>query len=514
MYASTNAPYSIGFNELYGYDAGGNVIGAPIPPAPTASLTSSWLVTCSNRNTQITLTWATSGATTVTIDHGIGTVAASGSTNVSFDGNPVYTLTATNTGGTTTSQTTATQASSSSGTILLPAANSAPVFFNGGASYAAGVYLITCCGGAFSWNGFAQGVNANDRKALTSQAFKVFGSQGTQIDAPGNYPGYASVAASDAANQGLTQVFNHLGGPIGVFLNLDSYAAASVSSEPPGFSISGPAPTVLLTANATPVIAGTAVTLSWAVTGTTDAGGVSIDHGIGVVSASGSQNVTVTQTTRYTLTATYAGLTVTTYADVLIGTPSIPQVTTTPGCGGAITFSWSAPSFTTQTLIERSATGGGSGFAQIGSVNAGTTTFMDTPPLQVNLYYYRLRNTDGTNFGPYTNEIAEKSLGVPFAAALNVQVPVQTPVLMWTADLGATSYLVKRGTAPGTETLLYTLPVTTPGQAFTVSDPTATSGVPTYYVVVGVNACGQGAASNEVVVTPGVTTSPYAAAVL
>ncbi|HVT04502.1 MAG TPA: Ig-like domain-containing protein [Thermoanaerobaculia bacterium] len=55
-----------------------------------------------------TLAWTTSNATSVSIDHGVGTVANDGSTVVSPNSTTTYTLTATNAGGTTTRSVTVT----------------------------------------------------------------------------------------------------------------------------------------------------------------------------------------------------------------------------------------------------------------------------------------------------------------------------------------------------------------------------------------------------------------------
>ncbi len=474
-------------------------------------------LTCSGMTT---LSWSFPAAVTVSINQGIGTVASTGTMTVyAGPGGPTYTLTAASTSGgvvTNTLLTATPSRSSQSAMLLFPVPNSTPQYFNAGANYAAGVYLVTCCGGAFSWNGIAVGVNANDRKFNTSQAFKVFGTQGTQIDAPGSYPNYGNITASDAANLGATQIFNHAGGPIGIFLNLDNYAAAIALSEAPGFSIAGPAPTVSLTANTLPVIAGTSVPLTWAVNGSTDPSGISISPTIGVVAQAGTTNVSPTSTTRYTLTATYQGLTVTTYADVLIGTPSIPVAAALGACNGTVGLAWSAPTFTTQTLVERSAVGGGVGFTQIAAVAVGTLLYVDTPPVAGQVYYYRLRGTDGTNYSGYTLELAVGSLVTPPAVTnLAVTAPSGTPVLTWTAIAGATSYLIQRGTTPGGETTVYQITGNAfAGVTFTIPDPLAVNGVLTYYVVRGVNGCGPGPASNEVSVTPGTSTSPYVSSIV
>ena len=75
--------------------AGGGTGGST--PAPTASLTAN--PTTVNAGQSTTLTWQTTNATTITIDGGVGTVAASGTMQVTPTDTTTYHLTATGTGG-------------------------------------------------------------------------------------------------------------------------------------------------------------------------------------------------------------------------------------------------------------------------------------------------------------------------------------------------------------------------------------------------------------------------------
>ncbi len=76
------------------------------PAAPTAVFTAAPATVITGN--PATLTWSTTNATTVTIDQGIGTVAASGSTTVKPSTTTQYTLTATGANGTTTAVATVT----------------------------------------------------------------------------------------------------------------------------------------------------------------------------------------------------------------------------------------------------------------------------------------------------------------------------------------------------------------------------------------------------------------------
>ena len=75
----------------------------PPPAAPTATLTASPDTVDKGQST--TLTWQTTNATTVTIDHGVGTVQPSGSQQVTPTESTTYTLTAKGEGGTQTATT-------------------------------------------------------------------------------------------------------------------------------------------------------------------------------------------------------------------------------------------------------------------------------------------------------------------------------------------------------------------------------------------------------------------------
>ena len=82
-----------------------------------------------------------------------------------------------------------------------------------------------------------------------------------------------------------------------------------------------PAPTASLTANPETIDKGQSATLSWQTTNATD---ISIDNGVGAVQATGSQQVTPSDSTTYTLTAKGAGGTQTATARVTVNAPPPP----------------------------------------------------------------------------------------------------------------------------------------------------------------------------------------------
>jgi|GEM_PF-3072145 len=75
-----------------------------VVPAPTVSFSAFPSTITPGQSSQ--LTWSTSGASSVSIDNGLGAQPLSGSTNISPTQSTTYTLTATGTGGTTTRQVT------------------------------------------------------------------------------------------------------------------------------------------------------------------------------------------------------------------------------------------------------------------------------------------------------------------------------------------------------------------------------------------------------------------------
>jgi peptidoglycan-associated lipoprotein len=88
-----------------------------------------------------------------------------------------------------------------------------------------------------------------------------------------------------------------------------------------------PAPTASLSASPETVDKGQSTTLTWQTTNATD---VSIDQGVGAVQANGSQQVSPTDSTTYTLSAKGAGGTQTATARVTVNAPPPPPPPTTP----------------------------------------------------------------------------------------------------------------------------------------------------------------------------------------
>lgn len=123
------------------------------------------------------------------------------------------------------------------------------------------------------------------------------------------------------------------------------------------------------------------VTLSWA---TTDAGTVSINNGVGVVTADGSKTVPVTQNTTFTLTASKVGQSdATCTASVTVANPQVISCannvnfsgspTSLPHGGGTVNLNWSTTGLSNVAISNTSATGN-SGNISVGVSNDTTFT--------------------------------------------------------------------------------------------------------------------------------------------
>jgi phospholipase C len=216
------------------------------------------------------LSWTTAYASTVTINNGIGVVAASGSMAVSPASTTEYTLTATSTNGTATSVATVT-VQASPPTAKLTAA---PTTITVGNS------------ATLTWS--------------TTNATSV------SID-----NGIGTVAASGSTTVSPTMTTTYTLTVTGS--NGTATATATVT-------VQGLMPTATLSANPSTITAGNTSTLTWT---TTNATTVSIDQGIGAVSSSGTTVVSPTNTTQYTLTATGLGGTTTASTTVTVQTVGV-----------------------------------------------------------------------------------------------------------------------------------------------------------------------------------------------
>ena len=247
---------------------GAGLLPAMSPVVPTASISASPATVAPGSSA--TLSWTTAYASTVTIDNGIGVVAASGSMAVSPSSTTQYTLTATSVNGTATSVATVT-------IKAIPPT----------AKLTASPTTITVGNSAtLTWS--------------TTNATSV------SID-----NGIGTVAASGSTTVSPTSTTTYTLTATGSSGTVTATATVTVQTL---------MPTAKLTASPSSITAGQTSTLTWS---TTNATTVSIDQGIGAVSPSGTTVVSPTNTTQYTLTATGTGGTATASTTVTVQTQGV-----------------------------------------------------------------------------------------------------------------------------------------------------------------------------------------------
>lgn len=299
-------------------------------PAPTATFSAS--PTSITAGQSSTLTWSTTNATSVSIDNGVGSKPVSGTASVSPTTTTTYTLTATGAGGTTTKTATV--------TIVQPPPT---ISFSATPNNIAPGQTSTLV-----WN--------------TTNATSV------TID---NGVGSKPLSGSTTVNPVATTTYTLTAvGPGGTLI---SQATVTVSNRP----------SISFTATPTDIVAGSSSTLAWTVTSATT---ISIDNGIGTVSANGSTSVSPGATTLYTITAVGPGGT--SFAQVTVNVVDVPRITftatpSTIAAGGTSTLSWTVTGVNSATIDH----GVGTVFA-LGSTSVS--------PTQTTVYKLTATNVAGT----------------------------------------------------------------------------------------------------------------------
>jgi hypothetical protein len=292
------------------------------PPGPViSSFTAAPQVITSGSSA--TLNWGVTGADTVSIDNGVGTVAGSGSVAVNPAATTTYTLSATNGLGTTTATATV--------SVVPPGPyryyRFAPTALRNNTS-ANSVQISefqmllggTRVGGATASNpggnspGGESAAQANDDNLGSKWLdFTKFTPLILDFGAAAPVDGYRIGTAGDADERDPVswRVDASHNGTTWITIDTQTnYATPTdrqvyISSIPVNVV---PGPVITFTATPGTIFTGGSSTLAWNVTGA-DPGGVSIDQGIGTVSASGSQGVSPASATTYTLSATGGGFT-------------------------------------------------------------------------------------------------------------------------------------------------------------------------------------------------------------
>ena len=213
-----------------------------------------------------TLGWKVSGATTVSIDEGIGNVALTGTRAVSPGTTTVYTLTATNSAGASVTATAQVIVSGAPAPDNLPVVNS---FTAIPSDIAAG------SSSTLSWS------VSNATSVTIEPGVGTFASSGHTIVSPAATTTYILTATNaDGSTRARTQV------------------AVSGAPTPSGLPVVS-----YFTADPPIISAGDSTTLNWSVLNATS---VTIEPGVGSVDSSGAASVSPATDTEYTLTATNA----------------------------------------------------------------------------------------------------------------------------------------------------------------------------------------------------------------
>jgi len=270
---------SFGLSGCAGFGTSSKMPGGSVPGISSFGASPATI----NSGTSTTLSWSTSGATTIAITPGTFTSSlASGSTSVSPTATTTYTLTATNSTGSSTKTVTVTvNAAGSKPTISSFSAN--PTSINSGSS------------SSLSW-----ATSGATTIAITPGSFTSTSASGSTSVSPTATATYTLTATNSVGSSTKT---------VTVTVN-------ATSSKPTISSFS---------ASPTGITSGSSSSLSWSTSG---AATIAITPGTFTSAlASGSTNVSPTATTTYTLTATNATGSSTATAKVTV---------TSGGSGGAL----------------------------------------------------------------------------------------------------------------------------------------------------------------------------------
>jgi len=252
-----------------------------------------------------TLSWTTGGGsvTSVSIDNGVGSKPANGSTSVSPAATTTYTLSAFTTANSTppSKQTTVTVGQPAPSATF----SASPTTINSGSS------------STLTWT--------------TTNATSV------SID---NGVGSQAINGSIGVSPASTTTYT-----------LTATGPGGVTTKTATVTVTQPAPTATFSASPTTILAGQSSTLTWS---TTNATSISIDNGVGSKPASGTTSVSPSSTTTYTLTASGPGGIITKTATVTVTQPaptiSFSATPSTITSGQNSTLVWNTTNATSVTI--------------------------------------------------------------------------------------------------------------------------------------------------------------------
>jgi hypothetical protein len=456
--------------------AGGDIISGKKTAVNTQPVVTKPVITFSVNPTTITagqsanLVWDAPGATSVTIDPGIGIVAASGSRTINPTASTSYTLTASNSAGTTTASAALIVNAGSAPTITSFAADPASISAGGqstlrwdvkgasavtidndiGPQAATGsksvtvttstTYTLTATNNNGSVTGTATvtvlaasspvitSFTANPSTITSGQTttlqWAISGAKSATLDGAAIDTTSGSKTVSPTANTTYTLVATNSAG-------------SSTSKVTVTIATSTTLPVISsFTANPMTLIAdsGSSATLQWAVTGATS---LSIDNSVGSVSplSTGTASVSPTTTTTYILTASNSKGSVTAAATVSVAAAGSPTITSFSGSpsnissGQSVTLSWNVSGAQSVSIDHG-----------IGSVSATSGTVQATPASTTT---YTLTATNASGAVSATARITVAS-GVEFTVTPSTVVSGDSVNLHWNI-LGANNISIQGG---------------------------------------------------------------------
>jgi uncharacterized protein YkwD len=352
-------------------------VNVPAPPPPSPGPTAPVIAFFSASPSAIAsgqsamLSWSVSGATSLTIDNGVGNVSGLTSMSVSPGQTTTYTLTASNSAGSATARVTVTV----NAPAPPPPTGNAPVisFFTGTPLNIAAGQTVT-----LSWNTSGDTIRFIDNGV-------------------GGVNGLTSISVQPALTTTYTLTARNGSGT----------TAAQVTVQVGGGS-SPPAPSPVIasfSANPSSIAPGQSATLSWNVSG---ANSISIDNGIGNVPGN-STVVSPSQTTTYRLTATNGGGSTTASATVTVSTgtppgdsqpPSAPNLTSAAAKSATeVDLNWT-PSTDNVGVTSYQILRNGS---SLGTVGASSTFFADMTASPNTSYTYFVRAYDAAGNSTASN---------------------------------------------------------------------------------------------------------------
>jgi hypothetical protein len=282
-------------------------VTAPNPPVIVVFMAAPDMVTLGQSSN---LQWNVTGATTVSIDQGIGKVDVAGTKAVTPAATTTYTLSASNAAG----------------------------------SVSKSVALTVGPAGKPTINSFTADPAQIVAGQTSTLQWDISGAKNISIS-----PGVGPVSASGTriVHPVITTTYTLTA------TNSNGSVTAPATITLPSAATAKPA--VTFTSSPSNIASGQSSTLQWTVTGATS---ISIDMGIGTVQATGSQAESPTTTTTYTLTATNANGATTATATITVGTttgelPVINSFTANPStisAGGFSTLTYNVTGATTISI--------------------------------------------------------------------------------------------------------------------------------------------------------------------